>query len=329
MLRLPSCLSRFLPGVALCLAAAAPNIAQAAYPDQPIKLIVSYAPGGGSDMIARLAAQYMVKYLGNNANIVVVNHAGAGGGIGFAELARAPADGYTIGMINTPNVLTIPIERKSAFNWQDYDLLGNVVDDPDNISVRTDSEIKTLNDLVTYAKARPGQVTYGTTGIGSDDHLAALKLEKATGIKMVHVPFKGASEVLNAVMSKQITIAVMNIGEALAAVKGGNPLRQLGQMSATRTNVAPDIPTFREQGFDIIMASLRGFAAPKGLPAPVREQLVTALKKTAADPEFQARAAGYYAPMRYLEPQAYAAELKETEAGFRQLWQVMPWGENK
>jgi tripartite-type tricarboxylate transporter receptor subunit TctC len=327
MQHITALLRRFMPALMLSAVAAAPGLALAAYPEQPIKLIVSYAPGGGSDMIARLAGQYMAKYLGNNANIVVVNHAGAGGGIGFAELARAPADGYTIGMINTPNVLTIPIERKSAFHWQDYDLLGNVVDDPDNISVRTDSQIKTLQDLVTYAKAHPGEVTYGTTGIGSDDHLAALKLEKATGIKMTHVPFKGASEVLNAVISKQITVAIMNIGEALAAVKGGSQLRQLGQMSVARTNVAPNVPTFREQGFDIIMASLRGFGAPKGLPAPVREQLVTALKKTAADPEFQAKAKSYFAPMRYIEPQAYAAELKETEAGFKQLWQVMPWGE--
>lgn len=320
-------LRRFAPALVLSVVAAAPGVALAAYPEQPIKMIVSYAPGGGSDVIARLTAQYMAKYLGNNASIVVVNRPGAGGGIGFGELARAPADGYTIGMINTPNVLTIPIERKSTFHWEQYDLLGNVVDDPDNISVRADSEFKTLKDLIAYAKAHPGEVSYGTTGVGSDDHLAALQLEKATGIKMNHVPFKGAAEVLNAVIGKQITVAVMNIGEALAAVKGGNALRQLGQMSVARSTVAPNVPTFREQGYDIVMASLRGFAAPKGLPAPVREQLVGALKKTAADPEFQAKAGSYFAPLRYLEPQAYSAELKETEAGFKQLWQVMPWAE--
>lgn len=327
MQRITALLRRFVPALVLSTVAATPGMAFAAYPEQPIKMIVAYAPGGGSDVIARLVAQYMAKHLGHNASITVINRPGAGGGIGFSELTRAPADGYTIGMINTPNVLTIPIERKSNFHWQDYDLLGNVVDDPDNISVRVDSEFKTLKDLVTYAKAHPGEVSYGTTGVGSDDHLAALQLEKAAGIKMNHVPFKGAAEVLNATVGKQITIAVMNIGEALAAVKGGNQLRQLGQMSAKRSSVAPDVPTFREQGYDIIMASLRGFAAPKGLPAPVREQLASALKKTAADPEFQAKAASYFAPLRYLEPHAYSAELKDTEASFRQLWQVMPWGE--
>lgn len=327
MQRITALLRRFVPALVLSAVATAPGMAFAAYPEQPIKMIVAYAPGGGSDVIARLVAQYMAKHLGHNASITVINRPGAGGGIGFSELTRAPADGYTIGMINTPNVLTIPIERKSGFHWQDYDLLGNVVDDPDNISVRADSQFKTLKDLVTYAKAHPGEVSYGTTGVGSDDHLAALQLEKAAGIKMNHVPFKGAAEVLNATVGKQITIAVMNIGEALAAVKGGNQLRQLGQMSAKRSSVAPDVATFREQGYDIIMASLRGFAAPKGLPAPVREQLTSALKKTAEDPEFQAKAASYFAPLRYLEPQAYAAELKDTETSFKQLWQVMPWGE--
>jgi tripartite-type tricarboxylate transporter receptor subunit TctC len=180
---------------------------------------------------------------------------------------------------------------------------------------------------VAYAKANPGAVTYGTTGIGSDDHLSALMLERAAGIKMTHVPFKGAAEVHNAVVSKQITVAAMNIGEALQYAKGGSAIRQLGQMSVARTTLAPNVPTFREQGYDIIMASLRGIAAPKGLPPAVRDQLVAAVQKAAADPEFQAKAAGFFAPLRYLPPAPYAAELKEGEASFKQLWQAMPWGE--
>jgi tripartite-type tricarboxylate transporter receptor subunit TctC len=327
MQRHPSLVRRLLPAIALCAAVAAPGIADAAYPERPIKMVVAYAPGGGTDITARLTAEYMQKYLGNNATFVVMNRPGAGGAIGFTELANAAPDGYTIGFVNTPNVLTIPIERKSNFHWEKYDLLGNVVDDPGNFSVHADTPIKSLAELVAYAKANPGAVTYGTTGIGSDDHLAAMMFERAAGVKLNHVPFKGAAEVHMAIASKQIMLAAMNIGEAMQYQKGGTPLRHLGQMSEKRSSLAPDVPTFREQGFDVIMASLRGVAAPKGLPPEVREQLVNALQKVAADPEYQTKALGYFAPLRYLSPDAHAAELKKAEASFRQLWQTMPWAE--
>jgi tripartite-type tricarboxylate transporter receptor subunit TctC len=325
MHRIPSFLRRLLPAFALSAAVVAPAVSQAAYPEQAIKMVVAYAPGGGTDIIARLTAQYMQKYLGNNASFVVMNRPGAGGAIGFTELSSAPPDGYTVGFINTPNVLTIPIERKVNFHWQKYDLLGNVIDDPGNFSVHADTPIKSLAELVAYAKAHPGEVTYGTTGIGSDDHLAAMMFEKAAGVKLTHVPFKGAAEVHNAVASKQIMVAAMNIGEALQYQKGGTPLRHLGQMSEKRSNIAPNVPTFKEQGFNVIMASLRGVAAPKGLPPAVREQLVNAVQKAAADPEFQAKAAGYFAPLRYLAPADYAKELKDDEDGFKKLWQELPW----
>ncbi|HVE53000.1 MAG TPA: tripartite tricarboxylate transporter substrate binding protein [Ramlibacter sp.] len=323
MKNLPPLLRRLLPALLLSAAAAA----QAAYPEQPIKMVVAYGAGGGTDIIARVMAPYIAKYLGNNASIVVHNRAGAGGGIGFAEVAHAAPDGYTIGFINTPNVLTIPIERKTNFHWQGFDLLGNVIDDPGNFSVHAESPIRNLRDLVAYARANPGAVTYGTTGIGSDDHLAALMFERAAGVKLTHVPFKGAAEVHNAIASRQIMMAAMNIGEALQYAKGGTPLRHLGQMSTARTALAPGVPTFKEQGYDIVMASLRGIGAPKGLPPAVREQLVGAIQKAAADPEFQAKAANYFAPLRYLPPQRHEAELKEAEGGFRQLWQAMPWAD--
>ncbi len=318
-------LARRWLGVALCAAALVPAAGHAAYPERPIRMIVAYAAGGGTDIIARLLAQYLQKYLGNEANIVVMNRPGAGGGIGFTELSLAPPDGYTIGFINTPNVLTIPIERKSSFDWRKFDLLGNVVDDPGNFSVHVDTPIRNLADLVAHAKANPGKVTYGTTGIGSDDHLASLMFERAAGIQMTHVPFKGAAEVQGAIASKQIVLAAMNIGEALQYQKAGTPLRHLGQMSEKRSTLAPDVPTFKEQGYDIVMASLRGMAAPKNLPPAIREQLVSAVQKAAADPEFQSKAAGFYAPLRYLAPAPYAKELEQGEADFRKLWQTAPW----
>lgn len=312
--------------LACAVLAAMPTAAAAAYPEQPINMIVAYAPGGGTDLIARMIAPFIERNLGEGARIVVVNRPGAGGSIGFAALAAAPADGYTIGFINTPNVLTTPIERTDAkFTWQSYDLLGNLVDDPGNFAVHADSPIKTLADLVAFAKANPDVVTVGTTGAGSDDHLAMLLFQKGAGIRMTHVPFKGASEVRTALTGRQIVVGAINLGEALQYQKGGTPLRNLGQMSAQRTALAPDLPTFREQRFEIELASLRGLAAPKGLPAPIRERLVKAVEQAAADPKFQAQAAAAFAPLRYLSPSMYEAELRQGDAQFRQLWKEMPW----
>jgi tripartite-type tricarboxylate transporter receptor subunit TctC len=305
----------------------APGISAAAYPEKPINLIIAYAPGGGSDLVMRTLAPYIEKELGNGAKIVIYNRPGAGGAIGFGELARAAPDGYTIGMINTPNVLTIPIERKSTFSWQSFDLLGNIVDDPGNFSVHTDNPVKNLKDLAAYVKANPGAATVGTTGVGSDDHLAMLLFEKATGAKMTHIPYKGAAEVRTALSGQQIVVGAINIGEALQFAKGGVRLRNLGVMSSARTNLAPDVPTFKEQGYDITLSSLRGMAAPKGLPPDIRDRLVAAIERAIADPAFQAQATSLFAPLRYLPPQKYETELRDGEAQFRQLWKEMPWAD--
>src|SRR5918912_10281 len=230
-------------------------IARAAYPERPITLIVAYPPGGGTDLVARALAPFMEKYLGGGARIVVVNRAGAGGEVGFAALANAAPDGYTIGFVNTPPLLTIPIERAAQFHWQRYEYIGNIIDDPCNFSVHAETPIRNLGELAAYAKAHPGEVTVGTTGIGSADVRAAIA-------------------------GRQITVAAVNIGEALAFQKGGTPIRNLVQMSPARTNLAPELPTAREQGYDIEMSSLRGLAAPRGVPADVRERLVKAVAQS-------------------------------------------------
>lgn len=317
----------------LLIAAAglAPNVASAAdasgYPNKPINLVVGYAPGGGSDLVVRLLAPYIEKELGDNARIVVSNKPGAGGAISFAELARSAPDGYTIGLINTPNVLTIPIERKVGFTWRSFDLLGNIVDDPDNFSVHSDSPINSLADLAKAAKEKPGQLSVGTTGAGSDDHLAMLMFQKMANVQMIHAPFKGASEVRTAVQGKQIDVAAVNIGEAQQFATAGTPLRHLGVMSPKRNELAPNVPTFKEQGYDINMVSLRGLAAPKGLPPEIRTRLVAATEKAIANPEFQKKALQAYAPIRYLPPAKYEAELKETDEQFQKLWKEMPWAD--
>jgi tripartite-type tricarboxylate transporter receptor subunit TctC len=256
-----------------------------------------------------------------------VNRAGAGGEVGFAALANSPADGYTIGFVNTPPLLTIPIERQAQFHWQRYDYIGNLIDDPCNFSVHTETPIRNLAELAAYAKAHPGEVTVGTTGIGSDDHIAMLKFERAAGVKLRHIPFKGSADVRAAIAGKQITVAAINIGEALQYQKGGTALRNLVQMSPARTNLAPELPTAREQGFDIEMSSLRGMAAPKGLPPDIRDRLVKAVERAAADAEFQAQAVKFFAPLRYLAPAQYEAIVRDADVMYRAMWRDMPWAD--
>jgi tripartite-type tricarboxylate transporter receptor subunit TctC len=306
-----------------------PALALAAWPgDKPITMIIASSPGGGTDLVARAVAPFLEKYVGGGARIVIVNRPGAGGEIGFAAIANAAPDGYTIGFVNTPPLMTIPIERTAQFGSpQRFELLGNLIDDPCNFAVHAESEIRNLKDLVAYAKANPGKVTVGSTGIGSDDHLLMLMFERAAGVKMTHVPFKGSSDVRAALQTRQITVAAINVGEALQGIRGGTPMRNIAQFAPARTNLAPDLPTGREQGFDIELSSLRGMAAPKGLPAEVRERLVKAVEAAANDTEFQAQATKFFAPLRFLTPAQFDKEIREAEAGFRQLYRDLPWGD--
>jgi len=302
--------------------------ASAAYPEKPINLIVAYSPGGGTDLIARAIAPYLEKYLGGGARMVIVHRPGAGGEIGFAAIANAPADGYTIGFVNTPPLITVPIERSAQFGGpQRFELLGNVIDDPCNFAVHADLPIRDLKELAAYARANPGKVTVGSTGIGSDDHLVMLMFERAAGVKMTHIPYKGSADVRAAIQSGQLTIAAMNVGEALQSIRGGAPMRNIGQFAPARSNLAPDLPTAREQGFDIVLSSLRGMAAPKGLPADIRDRLVKAVAAAAADAEFQAQATKFFAPLRFLTPAQFEREIRDAEAGFRQMWKELPWAE--
>jgi len=300
--------------------------AQAAWPsDQPINLIIAYAPGGGTDIVARSLVPFIEKHLGDGAKINILNRPGAGGGIGFAAIANAAPDGYTIGFINTPPVITIPGERNAAWTLSSFDYLGNIVDDPGTFCVHQESPIRSLVELQNFAKNNPKKVTVGSTGVGSDDHLAMLMFERTAGVSLTHVPFKGSSETRTAITGKHITVAAINVGEALQYLKSGSPLRCLGQMTAQRMSMAPDWPTFREQGFAFEMASLRGMAAPKGLPSAIRERLTRAIERAANDPAFKEAAERAFAPVRFLAPSAYEAEIRAGDTVFRQLWKEMPW----
>ena len=293
-------------------------------PDRAITMIVAFAAGGGTDAAARLIARFMERDLGQS--VVVLNRPGAGGEIGFSELARARPDGLTIGFINTPHILTLPMERQARFRLEDFSLIGNIVDDPGGLWVRADSDIRSFADLIAAARARPETISYGTTGVGSDDHLAVLALERATGAKFLHVPFAGSAQVKQNLISRALQLGSMNMSEAVNDMRHG-VLRPLAQMAATRWDMTPQVPTLRELGHDVIEGSMRGMAAPAGLPAEVVARLAVSVRRTVDDPAFQEAARSQSLPLRFLDPAAYLAELQALRVGYQALWNQHPWRE--
>ncbi len=306
------------------LLAAAPARAQGWQPDHPLSMIVAYAAGGGTDTAARLLARVLEKDLGQP--VVVVNRAGAGGEIGFTELARAKPDGYTIGFTNTPTIVTVPIERQARFSLESFSFIANIVDDPGGLWVLTASPIKTLDDLLAEARRRPGQVSYGTTGIGSDDHLAMLALQRATNTQFLHVPFGGSSQVRTALFGRTVELAVVNMGEGLTDWRQG-AVRPLGQLAPTRWAAAAEVPTLRELGHDVVEGSMRGVAAPAGLPPEILARLALAVRRAVATPEFIAGAQQQQLPLRFLGPEEYTRELQALRTNYSRLWAQHPWKE--
>ncbi len=255
------------------------------YPTRPVSLMVAWPPGGGTDVGARIVASIAERELGKP--IVILNKPGAGGQIGFTELARQKPDGYYIGFINLPSLNTIILDpdRKATFDIDSFTPIINQVLDLGVIYARPDGPYKTLNDVIQEAKKRPGEVRAATTGILSDDHMAILMLEAAAKVKFRIVHFEGDPPVIAALLGGQIDVGFMNISGLVPRVKAGQ-LRALVVMDKERSKFYPDLPTSVELGYpSVISASARGIVGPKGLPEPISKKLQAVFKKAMEDPE--------------------------------------------
>ncbi|CAM3962980.1 Receptor [Bordetella tumbae] len=294
-----------------------------AWPDRPIELVVGFAPGGGTDLTARALAVYLEKELGTT--VVVQNKPGASSAIALSYVARAKPDGYTLAMTNMPGLVSLPIERDAGFTTADFTYLANLVRDPSAFSVASTSPYQTLESLIADAKAKPGTISYGSTGVGTDDHLALVLFQSLTGTKLNHVPYNGAGPLRSAVLGGHTVIGGLNLGEVMPY--HGKNMRVLAQASEKRSPLGKDVPTFKELGVDLVFASERGIVAPKGLPPEVSEKLREALKKVAANPEFQAQMKQQFTEMDYLDGPQWQERLKGDDARLREIWAKTPWVE--
>lgn len=292
-----------------------------AWPDRPIEIVVGFAPGGGTDITARTLAVYLEKELGSS--VLVVNKPGASGAIALASVARAKPDGYTLAMTNMPGLLTIPIERDAGFVPSDFTYLANLVSDPSAFSVSIESPYKNLSQLLTAIAANPGKISVSSSGVGTDDHLLMVFFEKETGTKLNHVPFNGAAPQRNAVIGGHTEIGAMNVGEAMPY--NGTKVRILAQAGETRSALAPDVPTFKELGVNVVMSSERGLVGPKGLPVEVQAKLDQALANIARNPEFRKKIESQFTELDYLPGKLWQERLKKADVELRALWARNRW----
>ncbi|MBV7486498.1 tripartite tricarboxylate transporter substrate binding protein [Bordetella sp. BOR01] len=306
-----------------CALLVLPSLCAAAYPEHPINLIVPFPAGAGSDLTARTIAACMETKI-DSARIVVVNKPGASGDIGLSALARAEPDGYTIGLVNTPGVISLPIERKTSYTLESFDFIANLVEDPGTISVHADNPIHSIQDLIAAARAKPGAITVGTQGVGSAGHISALSLEHAAGIKLTAVPFQGAAPASVALLGKVVDSTMANLGEAISFANG-KPWRIVGIMGPARSEQEPGIPTFHEAGYEVIGGSMRGLAGPRGMPAEVVAHLTRAVDECNHDQTYLTRARNSFQPLRYLKRDEYIQNLKAVDRQLRELWSVQPW----
>ena len=263
-------------------------LAQAAYPAKPIRLIVPFPPGGGTDILSRLVAQKLTESA--KWTVVADNRAGAGGTIGITEAVKATPSGYEIVMGQKDNLVIGPWLYK-GLPWdptRDLVPVAHVAYTPVLIATSVDSKFKTLKDVVDAARKAPGTINYGSPGYGTSIHLAAEIFAKAAGIEITHVAYKGSSPALLDAISGTVELLVSSVPSAMGQIKGGK-LRPLAVTSAKRISLLPDVPAVAEFGYkDFDVTTWYGLLAPVGTPENVVTLFNTEVNKLLANPEMQA-----------------------------------------
>jgi tripartite-type tricarboxylate transporter receptor subunit TctC len=274
--------------LATATAAHVHELAAQTYPTKPMRLIVPFAAGGPNDVIGRLIAQKVGEQMGQP--MVIENRPGAGGAVGTAFVATAPADGYTLLISGTSSLAINP----SLYKKLPYDPLGDftpvslVGTAPSLLVMHPSVPVKSVKDLITFAKARPGQLNYASGGIGSTPHLAGELLNRMANVNLVHVPFKGGGPALTGVMSGQVELFMGGMSAAMPPVKNGR-LRGIAVTSPKRSQFMPDVPALAETlpGYDVV--NWYAIFAPAGTPKQIIDRLNAEIVKAMATPEMRKR----------------------------------------
>jgi tripartite-type tricarboxylate transporter receptor subunit TctC len=260
-----------------------------AYPTKPVKIIVGFAPGSATDILARVVAEHFTRSMGQA--FVIENKPGAGGSVGTAQAKEAAADGYTLVAAGSgPFGINPAIQSKLPYDpLRDFELIGNIVLTPQAIVVSSGSPYKSIRELVAAAKAKPGEIPYASLGNGSTSHLTMEAFQSAAGIKLNHIPFKGSSDAQTAILSGQVPMMSDTIPGIRAQVSAGK-LRALGVAIPRRSEFLPEVPTIAEQGYPgFESVGWIGLAAPAKTPSAILDKLNAEIRKMLQDPAIKAK----------------------------------------
>ncbi|OVZ64266.1 ABC transporter substrate-binding protein [Pigmentiphaga sp. NML080357] len=282
-----------------------------AYPSRPIRLIVPFAPGGSTDIVARLIAEYTGREL--RQPVVVENKGGAGGALGMEMVARAPADGYTIGMATVSthgsNPAIYPNLKYDA--RKDFAPIANVLAIPSVFAVHPSVPARNMKEFIALAKAHPQKYSFASPGVGSLGHANIENFMMLSGIKLLHVPYRGAGPALNDALAGQVDAITDNLSSTLPHLQGGR-LRPLAVLAAQRSPLLPEVPTYAELGFpEMGTGGWFGLVAPAGTPADVVTRLNQAVRKAMQNADFQKKAEDVGGTLVPTTPEEFARQIDQ------------------
>jgi len=299
-------MSRIAAALLACLFASS-CFSQNAYPTRPVTMIVPFPPGGVADIVGRPLAARMESSL--KQPVVIVNRTGAGGALGMREAAKAAPDGYTI-LMALSSISIFPVServngKEPAYELKDFAPIALVTADPTVLVVRADSPYKSVQDFVAAAKAKPGKINYSSSGVYGTLHVAMEMFASAAGIQLFHVPYGGGGPAVTALLGGQVEASAQGPAAAIGQIRAGR-MRALAGWGTERLKLLPELPTFKELGYDVEFYIWSGVFAPAATPSPVISRLREAVRAAATSSEFKNAMEKVSTPVNYLDAPEFA-----------------------
>jgi tripartite-type tricarboxylate transporter receptor subunit TctC len=259
------------------------------YPTRPVRWVVPYTPGGGTDITARIMGQWLSERLGQQ--FIIENKAGAGNNIGTEAVVTAPPDGYTLLLVNPANAINATLYRKLSFNFlRDIAPVAGIMRVPNVMEVNPEVPAKTVAEFIAYAKANPGKINWATSGNGTSVHLSGELFKMMTGVDLTHIPYKGSAPALTDMIAGTVQVIFDNMPPSLPHIRAGK-LRALAVTTNIRSDALPDVPTVAETVPGYEASAFYGMGVPKGTPPEIVDKLNKEVNAGLADPKIKARLA--------------------------------------